>query len=111
VSPGTRDPLGAVYALRGVDWQQTPESRAPVYDGRDVYEMRARLEIPAETLAVAAGNFSVSKISIRLFQRGREVAGTNFTAWFANDAARTPVLMLAELPLGSLRVELVSAAQ
>lgn len=111
VSPGTRDPLGAVYALRGVDWQRTPEFNTPVYDGRDVYEMRARLEAPAEKMVVAAGNFSASKISIHLYQRGKEVAGTSFSAWLAHDAARTPVLMLAELPFGNLRVELVSAAQ
>jgi hypothetical protein len=111
VSPGTRDPLGAVYALRGVDWQKTPEFKASVYDGHDVYEMRAQLEVPEEALAVAAGNYSASKISIRLFQRGKEVAGTSFTAWLAHDAARTPVLMVAEMPFGNLRVELVSASQ
>jgi hypothetical protein len=111
VTPGTRDPLGAAYALRGVDWQRTPEFRAPVYDGHDVYEMRARLDVPAETLAVAAGNFSASKISIRLFQGGKEVAGNNFTGWLANDAARTPVLLVAEMPFGNLRMELVSAVQ
>ncbi len=111
VTPGTRDPLGAAYALRGVDWAQTPEFRAPVYDGHDVYDMRARLDVPAETVAVAAGNFSVSKISIRLFQRGKEVSGESFTAWLANDAARTPVLLVAEMPFGNLRVELVSAVQ
>jgi hypothetical protein len=111
VSPGTRDPLGAVYALRGVDWQKTPEFKAPVYDGHDIYEMRARLEVPEETIAVAAGNFSSVKISIHLFQRGKEVAGTSFTAWLARDAACTPVLMIAEMPFGNLRVELVSASQ
>lgn len=111
VSPGTRDPLGAVYALRGVDWGRTPEFRAPVYDGHDVYEMRARLEVPGETVAVAAGNFSVSKISIRLYQRGKEVVGMSFLAWLANDTARTPVLMTAELPLGNLRVGLTAANQ
>ena len=111
VTPGTRDPLGAAYALRGVDWQQTSEFRAPVYDGHDVYDVRARLDAPAETLAVAAGKFSVSKISIRLFRREKEVPGTSFTAWLAHDTARTPVLMLAEMPFGNLRVELVSAVQ
>ena len=111
VTPGTRDPLGAAYALRGVDWARTPEFRAPVYDGHDVYDMRARLDVPEETVAVAARNFSVSKISIRLFQRGKEVPGTSFTAWLANDAARTPVLLVAEMPLGNVRVELVSAVQ
>src|SRR5580700_6276865 len=98
VTPGTRDPLGAAYALRGIDWRETPEFQAAVYDGHDVYGMRARLDVPAETLGVAAGNFSVSKISIHLFQHGKEVPGTSFTAWLANDAARTPVLMVAEMP-------------
>ena len=111
VTPGTRDPLGAVYALRGNDWREMPELQAPVYDGHDVYEMRARLDVPAETIAVAAGSFSVSKISIRLLQRGKEVPGTSFAAWLANDAARTPVLIIAEMPFGNLRVELVSAVQ
>jgi len=111
VTPGARDPLGAAYALRGADWRQTPEFRAPVYDGHDVYEMRARLDVLAETLAVTAGKFSASRISIRLFQRGKEVPGMNFTAWLANDAARTPVLLVAEIPFGNLRVELVSAEQ
>lgn len=111
VTPGTRDPLGAAYELRGVDWAQTPEFRAPVYDGHDVYDMRARVDVPAETVAVAAGNFSVSKISIRLFQRGKEISGESFTVWVANDAARTPVLLVAEMPFGNLRVELVSAQQ
>jgi Protein of unknown function (DUF3108) len=111
VTPGTRDPLGAVYALRGVDWAQTHEFRVPVYDGHDVYDMRARLDVPAETVAVVAGNFSVSKISIRLFQRGKEVPGASFAAWLANDAARTPVLMVAEMPFGNMRAELISAVQ
>jgi hypothetical protein len=111
VSPGTRDPLGALYALRGVDWDHATEFKVPVYDGHDVYELRARLEVPAETVAVAAGNFSVSRIGVRLFQRGKEVDGITFSASLAHDKARTPVLMQADLPFGNLRVELVSAVQ
>jgi hypothetical protein len=111
VSPGTHDPLGALYAMRGIDWRATSDFRVPVYDGHDVYEMRARMEVPNETVAVAAGKFSASKISIRLFQRGKEVPGMSFVAWMAHDTARTPVLMEAELPMGNLRAELVSASQ
>jgi hypothetical protein len=111
VSPGTRDPLGALYALRGVDWDHSTEFKVPVYDGRDVYELRARLDVPAETVAVAAGNFSVSRIGIRLFQRGKEVDGITFSASLAHDKARTPVLMQADMPFGNLRVELISAVQ
>jgi hypothetical protein len=111
VLPGTRDPLGALYALRGVDWQKTPEFRAPVYDGRDVYELRARLVATSEPIAVAAGNYSASRISIHLFQHDKEVSGMSFSAWLAHDPARTPVLLQAELPFGNLRVELTSTTQ
>ena len=111
VLPGTRDPLGALYALRGVDWQKTPEFRTPVYDGRDVYELRARLVAANEAITVAAGNYSASRISIHLFQHDKEVSGMNFSAWLAHDPARTPVLMQADLPFGNLRVELTSATQ
>jgi uncharacterized protein DUF3108 len=111
VLPGTRDPLGALYSLRGVDWQKTPEFRAPVYDGRTAYEIRARQDGPAETVSVAAGKFSASRISIRIFQHDKEVPGMNFSAWFAHDPPRTPVLIQADLPFGNLRVELTSASQ
>jgi len=111
VLPGTRDPLGALYALRGVDWQRTPEFRVPVYDGRDVYELRARVVAANEAITVAAGNYSASRITIRLFQHEKEISGMSFSAWLAHDPARTPVLMQADLPFGNLRVELTSVAQ
>jgi hypothetical protein len=111
VSPGTRDPLGASYVLRGVDWQRTKEFRMPVFDGEDLYELRARVDIPSETVAVDAGTFQAAKISIHLFQREREVSGMKFFAWLANDGRRTPVLLEAEMPMGNFRVELVSAVQ
>ena len=57
VQPGTRDPLGAFYDLRATDWKRTPELRVPLYDGSDLYEMRAHLEVPAETVAITMGNY------------------------------------------------------
>jgi len=111
VLPGTRDPLGAFYSLRGVDWQKTPEFRAPVYDGHDVYEIRVRQDAPDEAVSVAAGRYSASRISIRLFLHDKEISGMKFSAWLAHDAARTPVLIQADLPFGNLRVELTSASQ
>lgn len=111
VQPGTRDPLGAVNMLRGVDWKQTPEVRAPLYDGRNLFEMRARMESSSEKVATAAGNFDATRISIHLFQYGKQVADDNFTIWFAHDEARRPVAMQADLPFGSLHVELVPAGK
>ena len=109
VQPGTRDPLGAFYALRAVDWQRTPEFRVPVYDGSDLYEVRARQEAASEAVTLDAGNFQATKISLRLFEYGKEVPHTGFLVWFAHNPARTPVLMLAEMPVGNVRVELLAA--
>jgi hypothetical protein len=109
VQPGTRDPLGAFYALRAVDWQQTPEFHVPVYDGGDLYDVRVRQESASDPVAVDAGNFQATKISLRRFEHGKEVPHTGFLVWFAHNAARTPVLVLAEMPVGNVRVELGKA--
>jgi hypothetical protein len=111
VLPGTRDPLGALYALRSVDWQRTPEFRAPVYDGRNVFEMRAARDAADDPVKVPAGTYSASRISVRVFQYQKEVAAIHFVTWIASDAARTPVLMEADLPFGNLRAELTSVTQ
>jgi len=111
VLPGTLDPLGALYALRTIDWQKTPEWRAPVYDGHNVYELRATQEVASENVSVAAGNFSATRVALKVFQHGKEMTGIDFSAWIAQDPARTPVLMQAELEFGSVRVELISASQ
>jgi Protein of unknown function (DUF3108) len=108
VSPGTLDPLGALYLLRQVDWQHAPEFRAPVFDGGDLVEMRAHLETAKELVAVNAGNFSATRILVREYQHGVEVKGESLSICFANDAARTPILLEAEIPLGSVRIELSS---
>ena len=109
VQPGTRDPLGAFYALRAVEWQRTPEFHVPVYDGSDLYDVRARQEAASETVAVDAGNFQATKISLHLFEHGKEVPHTGFLVWFAHNPARTPLLVLAEMPVGNVRVELATA--
>ncbi len=109
VQPGTRDPLGALYALRAVDWQRTPELRAPVYDGHDVFEMHARRDSPSETVSVPAGSFTASRISVSVFQREKEVSAVHFAVWIASDTAHTPVVLQATLPFGTLRAELIPA--
>ena len=108
VQPGTRDPLGAFYELRATDWKRTPELRVPLYDGSDLYEMRAHVEVASETVAIAMGNYQATRIAIRLFMHGKEVPQTNFSVWLARDAARTPVLVVAEMPYGNFRGELMA---
>ncbi len=109
VPPGTRDPLGALYFLRTVDWARTPAVAMPVYDGKKLYELRARLGLAAEPIEVPAGKFSASRIDLRVYHRGLELAQVRISLWLAKDAAHTPVRVEAELPFGSVRAELSSA--
>jgi Protein of unknown function (DUF3108) len=107
VMPGTRDPLGALYALRAVDWQRTPELNVAVFDGKDIFDMRAQRDSPGEAVSVPAGNFTASRISIKVFQHEKEMTAIHVAIWLATDAAHTPVVLQATLPFGTLRAELI----
>jgi Protein of unknown function (DUF3108) len=110
VAPGTRDPLGMLQYLRSVDWSKTPEARSWVYDGRKLYDVRARPSSAVETVSVPAGNFRALKIAIRVFDNGVEMKDALFALYLANTAARTPVLIEAVLPIATVRVELVKSS-
>jgi hypothetical protein len=108
VLPGTRDPIGFLYALRATDWKSTPELRAPVFDGHNLYDVDAKLGLGAGHVTVPAGQFDASRVDVRLSEHGQEVSDTSFSLWIAQDAMRTPVLIEASVPLGTARVELTS---
>jgi Protein of unknown function (DUF3108) len=105
VLPGTRDPLGMMQYLRSVDWAKTPVVHGPVYDGRKLYEVRAK-KIGSAEVQVPAGKFSTTTIEIRVFDNGAEMQDAHFTVYLAQDEARTPVLLEAVLPFMAARVEL-----
>ncbi len=107
---GTRDALGFLYYLRTVNWQQTKDVRAPVFDGRKVYDVHASVVEPRKDVAVTAGKFTATGLSIQPFVNGKELADTKITLWIALDAARTPVLIELALPFGSGRIELMQAS-
>jgi hypothetical protein len=109
VPAGTRDPLGALYFLRSVDWTRISTVTMPVYDGKKLYELRARLGRAAEPTEVPAGRFTASRIDLRVYERRRELTQVRISLWLANDAARTPVRVEAELPFGPVRAELSRA--
>ena len=109
VLPGTRDPLGMLQYLRNVDWTKTPELRCPVYDGHKLYNVRAKLLSAGEAVTVPAGSYKTSKIEIRVFDNGQEMKDAHFTMYFANNVARTPVLLEAIMPFATARVELQRA--
>jgi hypothetical protein len=109
VPAGTRDPLGLLQYLRGIDWDKTPEINSPVYDGRKFYEVRAVLLSKAEAVNVPAGNYTATKIAIHVYEGGAEMKDAHFLLYLSNDAARLPVLLEAVLPVATARVELTKA--
>ncbi len=109
VPAGTRDPLGALYFLRAVDWARTSAVTMPVYDGKKLYELRARLGLDADEIEVPAGSSTASRIDLRVYDRGRELSQVRISVWIAHDSAHTPVRVEADLPFGSVRAELSHA--
>jgi hypothetical protein len=109
VLPGTRDPLGMLEYLRGVDWNRTPEVRGPVYDGHKLYDVRAAVVGKSAAVSVPAGNFNTTKIEIHVLDNGTEMKDAHFLLYLTNDSARLPVLMEAVLPVATARVELTKA--
>jgi hypothetical protein len=111
VEPGTRDALGALFTMRGADWARVPELRIPVFTGRDIYEMRGHQDGGPQPVTVPAGVFSASRISISVYQHEKEMPAIHLAIWLANDPARTPVVIQATLPFGTLRAELSPASK
>ena len=109
VLPGTRDPLGLLEYLRGVDWTKSAEVRSPVYDGRKLYDVQARFKGGNQKVSVPAGDFAASRIELRVFDNGAEMKDSHFFLYLANNSMRTPVLLEAVLPFADARVELVRA--
>ena len=109
VRAGTRDPLTYLYLLRTVNWQTTRQTAIPVFDGRKLYEVRARREVERGTVSVPAGAYPASRIEVRVYEKEKEVRQTRFWVWLAHDAGRTPVLIEVEVPFGTGRVELTRA--
>jgi len=109
VLPGTRDPIGMLMYLRSVDWSNTREVKSPVFDGHKLYDVRAVLVGKSQSVTVAAGKYTTTKIEIHVMDNGVEMKDAHFLLYLADGAERLPVLMEAVLPVATARVELVKA--
>ena len=107
VAPGTRDAISFLYNLRAADWKKTPELKVPVFDGRKLYDVIAKVDTPQGNVTVPAGNLPGFRVALRVFDHGKEMTDTRFWLWMTSDAAHTPVLVEAEIPFGTARIELL----
>ena len=155
---GAVDPLAALFVLRSNDWTRQAQVEMPVFDGKKLYVMRARLAGTAGEVETPAGEFACAKIEVRVFdyvgtpaagstsavsrdasvaapvrgapasapkplaqqtaapQRsatashaGKERTDIRIALFLAQDAARTPVMIEAQLPFGAVRIALASS--
>lgn len=106
VLPGTRDPIGMLMYLRGVDWDKTPQVRSPVYDGHKLYDVRAVRVARGQIVSVLAGKYTTTKIEIHVLDNGTEMKDAHFLLYLSERADRLPVLMEAVLPIATAKVEL-----
>lgn len=105
---GTVDPLAALYLLRSNDWERRPEILTPVfYDGNHFYQMLARRGARHERVSVPAGSFDATRIEISVSSRESRGERMQFTLWLANNGARTPVEVDADVPVGTVKGQLV----
>lgn len=109
VMPGTRDPIGMLMYLRSVDWSKTTEVKSPVFDGHKLYDVRAVLVGKSQSVSVAAGKYTTTKIEIHVMDNGTEMKDAHFLLYLAGGTERLPVLMEAVLPVATARVELAKA--
>jgi hypothetical protein len=109
VLPGTRDPIGMLMYLRSVDWSKTREVKSPVFDGHKLYDVRAVLVGKSQSVSVAAGKYTATKIEIHVMDNGTEMKDAHFLLYLADGPERLPVLLEAVLPVATARVELVKA--
>ena len=107
VVPGTRDAISFLYNLRAADWQHASDLRAPVFDGRRLYDVVARIDTPQGIISVPAGNFPSFRVALQLFDHGKELTDTRLWLWITKDEAHTPILVEAEIPFGTARIELM----
>ncbi|HEY4739074.1 MAG: DUF3108 domain-containing protein [Candidatus Acidiferrales bacterium] len=110
VPPLTRDPLNFLESIRAFDWERYPELRVPVFDGKNLYDIHAAREAADEKISVAALTCEATRIGIHVFESGKEIEHTKMAIWLQRDGARVPVVIQADLPLGTFRMEL-SAVQ
>jgi hypothetical protein len=105
VPPYSQDALSAVYVLRAIALQENARFTMPVCDGGSNYRIQVaigRIE-PVKTPAGSVNAFRVTPTI--LDERGQRV-GRPLTLWVSADERRLPVMLRADLAIGSINLVL-----
>ncbi len=104
VSAVSQDPLGALYVLRSIPLKQGEKITMPICDGGVSYRILVQAGA-IDTIKTAAGTFQAQQLSVT---PPADVGARALSLWLTNDAARVPVKMSAQLPVGTFVLTLAS---
>ncbi len=104
ISSAAQDPLGALYVLRSMSLRAGEKIAMPICDSGSSYQVLVQAG-GIETVKTSAGDIQTQRLSVA---PPAESGARALTLWFSTDAARVPVKMSAQIPVGAFVLTLSS---
>jgi hypothetical protein len=108
IPPDTYDLAGLIFAMRGMDLTPGRSRAFTVIEDGKLYTITVRPEAK-ERITTRAGSFDAVRLATSMVKGRENEKLYNLRMYITADARRLPVLITAEPPWGSVRVELTSA--
>ena len=104
ISSVAQDPLGALYVLRSIPLKPGEKMTMPICDNGNSYKVLIQAG-GNEMITTAAGTIDTQRMSIA---PPAEAGARALSLWISTDAARVPVKLSAQLPVGAFVLTLSS---
>jgi hypothetical protein len=104
ISPVAQDPLGALFVLRSIPLKAGEKITMPICDNGASYKVVIEAAA-AESVKTGTGTLQAQRMTI---VPPAESGARSLSIWFSSDAARVPVKMSAQLPVGAFVLTLTS---
>jgi len=105
VSAVAQDPLGALFVLRSIPLKAGEKITMPICDNGASYKVLVEAGA-VESVKTGLGMLQAQKLTMT--PQGADVGARALTLWLSTDAARAPVKMSAQLPVGQFVLTLAS---
>jgi hypothetical protein len=107
IPPDTYDLAGLIFALRGMDLTPGKSRTFTVIEDGKLYAITVRPEAK-ERITTRAGSYDAVRLATSMVKGRENEKLYNLRMYITADARRLPVLITAEPPWGSVRVELTA---
>ncbi len=108
IPPDTYDLAGLIFAMRGMDLTPGKARTFTVIEDDKLYTITVRPEAK-EKITTRAGSYETVRLATSMIKGRENDKLYNLRMYITNDSRRLPVLITADPPWGSVRVELTSA--